>query len=101
MVQKGKFSAGIDNFVTMLKKVDLPTLGNPTCTRQQSANVISPCITTATKEQLMCNQEERTIMNHEIRDCREDIRASTLTHHKSTSKVPQSQLVRHVELLLE
>jgi hypothetical protein len=30
MVQKGKFSAGIDNFVTMLKKVDLPTLGNPT-----------------------------------------------------------------------
>ena len=31
MVQKGKFSAGIASFVTMLKKVDLPTFGNPTC----------------------------------------------------------------------
>jgi len=31
MVQKGKFSAGIANFVTMLKKVDFPTFGNPTC----------------------------------------------------------------------
>jgi len=30
MVQKGKFSAGIASFVTMLKKVDLPTFGNPT-----------------------------------------------------------------------
>lgn len=30
MVQKGKFSAGIANFVRVLKSVDLPTFGNPT-----------------------------------------------------------------------
>ena len=31
MVQKGKFSAGMAIFVSVLKRVDLPTLGNPTC----------------------------------------------------------------------
>ena len=31
MVQKGKFSAGMASFVSVLKRVDLPTLGNPTC----------------------------------------------------------------------
>ena len=30
MVQKGKFSAGIASFVSVLKSVDLPTFGNPT-----------------------------------------------------------------------
>lgn len=30
MVQKGKFSAGIDNLVRVLKRVDFPTFGNPT-----------------------------------------------------------------------
>jgi hypothetical protein len=30
MVQKGKFSAGIDDFVKTLKKVDFPTFGRPT-----------------------------------------------------------------------
>lgn len=30
MVQKGKFSAGIASFVSVLKRVDLPTFGNPT-----------------------------------------------------------------------
>jgi hypothetical protein len=29
IVQNGKFSAGIDDFVIALNKVDLPTLGNP------------------------------------------------------------------------
>jgi hypothetical protein len=39
MVQKGKFSAGIASFVTMLKKVDLPTFGNPTC-----SNINPECV---------------------------------------------------------
>jgi hypothetical protein len=30
IVQKGKFSAGIDDFVKALKRVDFPTLGSPT-----------------------------------------------------------------------
>jgi hypothetical protein len=30
IVQKGKFSAGIEDFVNALKSVDLPTLGSPT-----------------------------------------------------------------------
>jgi len=29
IVQNGKFSAGIDDLVIALKRVDLPTLGNP------------------------------------------------------------------------
>lgn len=30
MVQKGKFSAGMDSLVRVLNSVDLPTLGRPT-----------------------------------------------------------------------
>jgi hypothetical protein len=30
MVQKGKFSAGIEDLVKALKRVDLPTFGSPT-----------------------------------------------------------------------
>ena len=30
MVQKGKFSAGMEDFVKTLKKVDFPTFGSPT-----------------------------------------------------------------------
>ena len=30
IVQKGKFSAGIDDFVMALNRVDLPTFGRPT-----------------------------------------------------------------------
>lgn len=32
IVQKGKFSAGMDNLVKVLNKVDFPTFGSPTCT---------------------------------------------------------------------
>jgi hypothetical protein len=35
MVQNGKFSAGIDNFVSRLNVVLLPTLGKPTIPLQQ------------------------------------------------------------------
>lgn len=56
MVQKGKFSAGIESFVRVLKRVDFPTFGNPTCDATNKAHgelqamisyiIVSPIIST-------------------------------------------------------
>lgn len=39
MVQKGKFSAGIANLVRVLKRVDFPTFGKPTWTKNNNYSI--------------------------------------------------------------